>query len=171
MIWRKAMDKEKKYSPLIITILLLAVIILLIGVIWRLFPRKIDTYEYPFTADSPVWSSMSPQYRVERLKIPDDILKRMTDKALIQAIADYPLLIDLYLMGTVEDGLKVLPDECSALKELLSRNTAKTSFLTDGIEIMHELKEADENSISISALYDIISTLYKDIDMEQYYIK
>ncbi len=159
------MNKVNKYKALFVTIFAV-IVIMIMGIVWSLFFRKVGYYEYPISQESPKWSVMSPISRVEELIIPNKVLKRMTDKALIQAIADYPLLINLYVSGTVKDGIVYFSNECSALRELLSRESAKTSFLTDGVDIMNDLYKDDENDIAINALYDIITTLYKDVDTE-----
>lgn len=155
-----------KYS---ITLLIILLIVLTLVFIWNK-TSKIEHFEYPITKDSQKWGMMSSQARVDALIIPEKIVKRMSDKALIQAIAEYPLLIDLYAYGRTEDSLEVFSRQCSAYKELITRNSAKNSFLTDGISIMNELSKDDEkNAVAIMALYDIIRTLYSDIDINQYF--
>jgi len=136
------------------------IILLTLAIVWRIFLSPIHHYEYP-----PISSPLG----INELYIPENILGRMTDKALIQAIADYPLLIDLYVMGTVEDGLGVLEKQCSAYKELLSRESARGSLLTDGIALMKSLVQDEKNLFKVGALYDIIKTLYKDIEMNEYF--
>lgn len=159
------MNKVNKYKAMLITVFVV-IVIMMMGIVWGIFFRKVDYYEYPLSQDSPKWSVMSPISRVEELIIPNKVLKRMTDKALIQAIADYPLLIDLYVSGTVQDGIVYFSNECSALRELLSRESAKTSLLTDGVDIMNDIYKNDQDHIAVYALYDIITTLYKDVDTE-----
>lgn len=153
-------------SIILLIILLFALIFVLV---WKK-TSKIEHYEYPITANSEEWGVMSSKAKAEALMIPEKIVKRMTDKALIQAIVDYPLLTDLYASGKIEDGLVVFSHQCSAYKELISRSSAKDSFLTDGISIMNNLsKDGKKNIVAITALYDIIRTLYNDIDISQYF--
>lgn len=84
----------------------------------------ITEYTYPLNIDSPSWSSYTVLEKVELLKIPDSILKRMTDEALVQAIADFPYIGDIYAYGnSTSDGVATVATYCSALNELLSRKT------------------------------------------------
>ena len=94
----------------------------------------IEHYEYPITADSPDWFDYTVLEKVKMLTIPESILGRMTDEALIQAIADYPYLVDLYVYGNaVSDGIITSQSYFSALQELLSRETAVESLSTYGV--------------------------------------
>lgn len=142
--------------------------ILLILVFYKRNISKIEYYEYPKREE---WSIIGSKERVEALIIPKKIVKRMTDKSLIQAIADYPLLSDLYVYGTVQDGLKVFQKQCSAYQELISRSTAKDCFLTDGIALIKEFREDsqnDRNQLAAMVLSDMIRELYSDVNIDEY---
>ena len=103
----------------------------------------IEYYEYPITADSPNWFDYTVLEKVEMLTIPENILNRMTDEALIQAIADYPYLVDIYLYGdSVNDGIATSQSYFSALNELLSRDTAVESLSTYGVSFANAVSTA-----------------------------
>lgn len=95
-----------------------------------------DRYVYPITPDSEDWAYMSVLSKVEMLKIPQNVLDAMSDEQLIQAIADYPYLVDIYVYGSsAAEGIETASGYFSALKELLSRDSAKESLLSGGVEL------------------------------------
>lgn len=126
---------------------------------------SIDYYEYSITVESEDWFNYTVQEKVEALTIPDEILKNMTDEALVQAIADYPYLVDIYVYSTTSKGLEEFQNYCSAYKELMSRSSAKQSFLSSGITLMNSYeKKSDERSEFVQeAMNEIITTLYDDV--------
>lgn len=88
-------------------------------------------FTYPITPDSYYWDSYSIRTKVEMLKIPDDTLATMSNRDLVEALASYPFLIDIYLYGqSVSDGVRSVRKYCSALNELLERD--------GGIEAIHD---------------------------------
>lgn len=88
------------------------------------------SFEYPITPDDPEWKELgSVRNKIEACRIPTEILDKMTDEQLIQAILDFPFLIDLFLVNSKEDGVKSLERTCDAYRELLSRSSAKDALL------------------------------------------
>ncbi|MBQ6292633.1 MAG: hypothetical protein IJK77_01995 [Lachnospiraceae bacterium] len=78
-------------------------------------------YVYPITIESDNWFDYSVLEKVQMLWIDDQILKTMSNKQLVEAIADYPYLIDIYFFDSIKEGLEVLADECCAYRELIQR--------------------------------------------------
>ena len=70
---------------------------------------SIDTpYEYPITLDMPEWASLtSLQEKLEVCQIPEDILSQLTTPALIETVLDYPLAVNVYAHGGINDGIEV----------------------------------------------------------------
>ncbi len=89
------------------------------------------------------------------LRIPDEILDRMTDEALIDAILAYPFLCDLhaYGFGTIDEGIETSRSYFSALDELLSRDTAATSLKTYGLASVESIASEITNEVSDEAFY------------------
>lgn len=112
-------------------------------------------YEYPITPDSPDWFNYTVLEKVEMLRIPDEILDRMTDEALIDAILAYPFLCDLhaYGFGTIDEGIETSRSYFSALDELLSRDTAATSLKTYGLASVESIASEITNEVSDEAFY------------------
>lgn len=93
----------------------------------------LDEYIYPITSESADWQNYTVSEKVEMLEIPQETLSQMTDKRLLDAVASYPYLVDIYLYGnSVSDGIAVARTYFCALDELLSRESAAdtlTSFV------------------------------------------
>lgn len=77
-------------------------------------------YQYPEKL-----SSMSTQLYLEKCRIPETALKKMTDEQLAQAVADFPFLINVTLSASHADGVKYLAEESDAYRTLLLRKNAK----------------------------------------------
>ena len=63
--------------------------------------------------------------KVEACRIPEETLKQMSNDELIEAVLDYPFLVNIYIFGTQSEAVygvaEDLYEECDALRELLSR--------------------------------------------------
>lgn len=136
-------------------------------------------HTYPISRESVYWDDYTVLEKVDMLRIPSEKLDRMTDEALVKAIAEYPYLIDIYLYGSsVADGIEVARSYFSALDELLSRNTASESLTKYGLTIANSYyasynrssAERDSHDLFVgSALLDIyeyvndgVSAMYMD---------
>lgn len=164
---RYNMNKNKQRFKFVIPIAILAAGLLITGLIWNYSFRSIGRYEYACVSRTDDWKSLSREEKIKLLQIPEGTLARMTDKALIHAVAEYPLLADLYRFGADQEGVGRFAEECSALAELLSRATAKDSLLTDGVGLMEELRQENEDSFAAEALQDIILALYAYEEQEK----
>ncbi len=81
-------------------------------------------YEYPD------YRAMSPLLIISKCRIPEATLEVMTDEQLAQAVADFPLLIDIGAASSYEYGIKCLTKDCDAYKELLTRENAKDALMS-----------------------------------------
>lgn len=65
------------------------------------------------------------QNKREACRIPEETLKKMSNDELIEAVLDYPFLVDLFLSGKPGEpsrtAVKSVYEGCDALRELLSR--------------------------------------------------
>ncbi len=109
------------------------------------------------------------------LRIPEEVLNEMTDEELVQAIASYPYLVDIYLYGdSVEDGIAVARGYFSALDELLSRQTAAVAFIDYGIDLANgyyttysAVRCNNSRGLFVAnALLDLMLTLNDDIEVQ-----
>ena len=102
----------------------------------------IDTpYEYPVTRDSVEWHNF--QTREERLAachVDDEILQNMTTPALVETVLDYPMLSDLYVYDTLEEGIDAISRDFSGIRELEKRDDALVYLQSRAVT------RADENA-------------------------
>lgn len=109
-------------------------------------------YEYPEKEDLIGTRPTADDYR-----IPKETLKRMSDEQLAQAVADYPLLGEIYFVSTsMQDAATDLFYDSDAYQELVLRGNGKDAL----IEKIKELEGAEEISgdieMVIQALKDIV---------------
>ncbi len=76
---------------------------------------------YKCTPDDEEWKSMTLDEKKKNTEIRDEKLAKLTDEELIDAIKEYPFLIDLYAFDSITDGIRHVTEECDAYKELLHR--------------------------------------------------
>ena len=93
-------------------------------------PNEYESSVYQVTPKDNVWSSFSSKEEmVEATHLSDERLKEMSTDELIDAVMDYPLLVNLYLHNSYEDGLQELAKDSDAYKELLTRPDASESLV------------------------------------------
>ncbi len=120
-----------------------------------------DFYEYSITILSDDWFNYTVKEKILMLQIDDDTLRTMSDRQLVYAIADYPYLVNMYLSDSMEKGFNSLSETCSALKELMSRESGVESLNTYGNEIISLYKTTPrvdgQTEFVSNALKDLIS--------------
>ncbi len=109
----------------------------------------------------------SVQNKREACRIPEETLKRMTNDELIEAIMEYPFLVDIYLFGKDEEPLRYAVNSvyegCDALRELLSRRDGEEALRAFRDEALRDFqknagKDSKEYAISEWEI-DAIGTL------------
>ncbi len=115
----------------------------------------ITHWEYPISPGSEGWGGV--QSNVERLRIPEADLGRMTDEALVTAIAEYPYLIDIgAYSGTDAENLATLCTYFSALDELLSRENHQEILKTQGQRYIDNAPEGDTSALLMEELIRMV---------------
>jgi hypothetical protein len=93
----------------------------------------------------------------------ESYLSEFTDEQLVHAIADYPYLVDIYAYGSMEEGLQIFSEYCSAYSELLKRDNGYEAFVKYGNELVASYKnnprEDGRTDFVSMAILDIIDTL------------
>ncbi|WP_432406490.1 hypothetical protein [Wukongibacter sp. M2B1] len=101
---------------------------------------------YPITPDDKKWEEFtSKKEMLDACRISQDILDEMTTDELIKAVLDFPLVINLYLYNSYEDGLEALEEESDAFKELLKRSDANE-------KLSNILNASNSNRMSFSSI-------------------
>ncbi len=93
---------------------------------------EVDTIQttYAILPGTEEWDDLGTvQNKLNVCRISDETLDKMTDKELVQAIVEFPFLIDIYLVDDYNTAVEALSKNCDALSELLTRDTAKDALL------------------------------------------
>lgn len=88
------------------------------------------------------------------LAYPEETLNRMTDEALAQAVADFPLLTDVEVAHSTAYGVEWLAKNSDAYRELLTRSDAK-NVLIEQIKKLYDISNM-ENYIKAIVLKDVV---------------
>lgn len=107
----------KKKIMIAVPLIILCVIGIVFIILKLSAEEKAGYYEYPEND-----FSTAEQY-LAACRIDDEILKKMSDEELAQAIADFPFLADIYTSSSVEplSISRILEEESDAYQELLTR--------------------------------------------------
>lgn len=113
-------------------------------------------FEYSITPNDQEWKELSSkQEMLDATRIPSDVLEKMTTEEVVNAVLDYPLVINIYAYDTYEAGLKALAKDSDAFKELLNRPDG-------GNELLKKL-QVNKTLSSESSLEDLtVSVLLTD---------
>ncbi len=123
-----------------------------------------ERYVYPITIESPDWFSYSVPEKQEMLKIDGQSLRKMSGSMLVEAIADYPYLVDVLLSGTLEEGLADLADHCSAYAELITRENYQEVFTQNAgklIEYYADNPRSDGQTEAVTGLLQEMIRYYQ----------
>ena len=88
-----------------------------------------EPYQYPVVPGTEEWDEFkSLQEMIDASQIPEDILKNMTTKALVESVINYPLAINICAYADLGaghmEGLKNVSEYFNGLPELYSRADA-----------------------------------------------
>lgn len=90
---------------------------------------NLNSYQYAITPEDENWFDFTVKERVKLCRIPENVLKHMTNEQLAQAVVNYPFLCDVVLYDTLETGVKEIEKICDAYVELVSREGGKEALL------------------------------------------
>lgn len=104
---------------------------LLLGLpLWALSQQQLQKYDYPVKHGTKTWDTIvSYADRRAACQIPAPTIARMTTNTLLESILDYPLLGDLHLFNSFQQGFEKLRQHFDAIDSLLNRPDFPTVFL------------------------------------------
>jgi hypothetical protein len=132
-------------------------------------PVFAEDYEYQTTHESPEWSGMDHRQMLDATQIKQDDLEEMDTTTLLNAVLDYPLLVDIFMFNSLEQGVDIVRSGFNGMDELLTRNDLGQAILnvygplslqrngTVGIRLM-----ALDAMLSSSAVFDVMSEAQKE---------
>ncbi len=121
--------------------------------------REVDAegwYVYPAVTASEEWDNYSEDEKVRACRIKQTVLDELSDDALVRAVAEYPLLDELYEYDDPEYVVEFFPDDCSAYYEILKRDDP-AHILLKGISKLPSYGEQDgfvKDSLGLIILFD-----------------
>lgn len=138
---------QKKRTPLMWKVAIAAAVILALflgsnGIVYASTGKT--WVGYLIKPGTEEWKELGTvQNKREALRIPKEILKQMSNAELIEAVLEYPFLVDIFFFGLDTPGThhaaESVYEGCDALRELLSRH--------DGEEALRAfLEERTKNS-------------------------
>jgi len=120
---------------------------------------SIDTaYVFPITTDSPEWNELlTLRDMLAVCQIPEEILPRLTNDALIETIANYPLGVNLFAYGDPETCYNKVKQQFNGLAELDRRLNNNPNEILASINSFSK-----ENSVCFAE-----STTYEDVYIDR----
>lgn len=114
----------------------------------------IDTYQYTTNSETREWKSRTIQQNREALRIPDDVLSRLSNKALYEAFITYPFLGDVYAYAQTPEhpdkALARMESYFSAYQEVLRRDLTLTELAVE--YALAQLKDDNQKMDSLKGL-------------------
>ncbi len=88
-------------------------------------PEK-SPWKYTVDVNSDAWTNMSLEERYEACRIPQNELNKMSDEELVQAVNDYPFLLDLLAVDSIgnNEWANIFASRCDAFARLKTKENA-----------------------------------------------
>lgn len=91
---------------------------------------KLDRYSFPVEPGTAAWRQIgSRQQMLDAVQIPPDRLAAMSTAGLIETVLDYPLVADIYVHNSLDQGLQAVKRDFNGLRTLLARPDAGAALL------------------------------------------
>jgi len=82
-------------------------------------------YDYPVKPKTEEWKKLKTRMeKIDLCQIPELTLNNMTTKALVESVMNYPLLVDMVLRDTHQEGFNTVYRVFNGLQELTKRSDA-----------------------------------------------
>ncbi|WP_313339572.1 hypothetical protein [Sedimentibacter sp.] len=134
----------------IISLLIIVILLISICVACSLNKSSIDeneAFRYKVTPQDDEWKTFKTHDEMVRAcRIPSETLKKMTTAEVVDAVVDFPLLFDVFLYDSKEEGVKAMLSISDAFKELTIRKDAKSA-------LQNKLSYFKERNIPGESLY------------------
>ena len=128
-------------------------------------------YEYPVRPGMDAWAQyQSLEEQIEACQVPEELLSAMTTEALVETVADYPLLVNILAYSNPGDGdagiIRGAGDVmgyCNALKELSRRPDVLPAVQAKQAEL--EQDESPEAAVKATC-FRAIAGLFKQFEFD-----
>jgi hypothetical protein len=104
-------------------------------------PTVSDAYDYPVKPGTEEWRTFgSHTEMIDACQVPENVLKDMSTKGLVETVVNYPLLMDMTAHNFPQDGFNQVASWFNGLQELLNRKDA-------GAELLVKYRTMDPSAI------------------------
>ena len=119
-----------------------------------------DVYDFPVKRGTDQWNALkSYQEKRDACALPESLLSTMSTKGLIETFLNYPLLGDLMVFSSPQEGIQKLQENFNGARELLKRKDVAplllekyTSMNPAGATPLSSLEKKGEYSFKIMAI-------------------
>lgn len=123
-----------------------------------------EPYQYPVLPGTKGWAKLgSLQEMAEVCQIPEEILSRMTTKALVESVVNYPLWMNVLAYEDRQLGLKDVKSYFNGLQELCTRDDAIEKIET---YIAERLQYSEDDPDSAEKSTKKFKTWYLEVILE-----
>lgn len=110
-------------------------------------------YSYPVARGSEEWTSLkSHAERVAVCQIPESILSRLTTEALLETVLNYPLLVDMFLWSSIDEGIYSLRSSFNGMDELMKRSDLENVLSARSVASLQANSNAENRDASSSVV-------------------
>jgi hypothetical protein len=89
-----------------------------------------DAYHFPVKPGTEAWNQLETHEDMLAVcQVPEDVLRTMSTKGLVETVLNYPLYIDTLLFNTPQQGFDRVAAGFNGLRELLNRTDAGTEIM------------------------------------------
>lgn len=151
---------------------LIMVIVFILAAVTTVYAKTNEGgYEYEVTTKDKKWLEIKTKDEmINACKISKDKLEKMTTKELLEAVLNYPMLYDIFLYSSYEEGVKALYNQSDAYRMFVNQDDASevidkkyTSITTNRMSevSLHNL------SINILAMVEMSSKSISRVETEE----
>jgi len=129
--------------------------------------QTFSAYEYPVKPGTDEWEELETfQRRLAVCRIPQDKLDMMSSGELVDAVLNFPFLLNILIYEDITTGFSCLMSQCDALRELLSRGDGANALADKYIE--HTSKIGTRNStLTADSSVDILYPMFLEAILGQ----
>lgn len=136
------------------------VLVMLVDLTGAYAQKANDVYDFPVKRGTEQWNALkSYQDKRDACTVPESLLSTMSTKGLIETFLNYPLLGDLMVFSTPQEGIRKLQENFNGARELLNRKDVAplllekyTSMNPAGAATQTSLEKKGEYSFKIMAI-------------------
>ena len=122
-----------------------------------------ESYEYPIVPGTDEWKALDNNIDKMRVcMIPEDVLNRMTTEALLETVLSYPLIANMLIWETTQQGYEVILRNFNGLQELVERDDLDSVLETYSAENISVYANMTEDRILISEMVLGVISFYNE---------